>query len=521
VTVPKKGSDIPAAILERPKVLFNETADTWVMWVHADGPTEDSDAQYAKARAGVAVADGPTGPFRWIDSYRLHVAPEGEENYDPDHPGMSRDMSLFKDDDGTAYIIYSSEENYSLFISKLDTDYTYLATKPDDAVKGEDFTRPYIGAHREAPALFKRGDTYYLITSGATGWDPNPASYATATEILGEWTDHGNPCEGEDAATTFGSQSTHVIPLDPDAGTYIYMGDRWTPDDLAGAPYIWLPLTFGEGTSLSLEWQDEWSWEDLDAQPAYEVDADMPGFLRPGSTRGLPHTVSVHREGRWSREKAHWEGDLARPGRTTVTGTVRVRDGGRGHGGGHGHRGGHGHGGSVALDFTRDVLVVPHHTRYLANAGGERTSDYQDMRKVIGHGLLNSVPDQKHGVDDATGATWGWSGTSATSDAGTDSMDSVVRYGKDGATLRYRFAGLHPGRYAVHACFYEPWPEGEGRAARLSLNGKVVEKDQRFPTTPEVVRHDVRIGKKGEVDLQIEPTSDADVQISWVLVARI
>src|SRR5699024_2084143 len=94
--------------------------------------------------------------------------------------------------------------------------------------------------------------SYYLITSGATGWDPNPAQYATATEILGEWTDHGNPVSGDGAGTTHGSQSTCVIPVDPEQGTYIYMGDRWTPSDLANAPYVWLPLRCGEGTETSL-----------------------------------------------------------------------------------------------------------------------------------------------------------------------------------------------------------------------------------------------------------------------------
>src|SRR5699024_4793501 len=85
LTTAPPGSSAPAAILERPKVLHNAAKGTWVMWVHADGPSETSDAQYAKARAGVAVSDSPTGPFRWIDSYRLHHAPEGEPNWQPDN----------------------------------------------------------------------------------------------------------------------------------------------------------------------------------------------------------------------------------------------------------------------------------------------------------------------------------------------------------------------------------------------------------------------------------------------------
>ena len=501
LTFTEEGSEETVAILERPKVLYNDSTDTWVMWVHADGPSESSDAQYAKARAGVAVAEGPTGPFRWIDSYRLHVAPEGEENYDPDNPGMARDMTLFKDDDGTAYIIYSSEENYSLFISKLDADYTYLATGPDEAVKGVDFTRPYIGAHREAPALFKRGQTYYLITSGATGWDPNPASCATATEILGEWTDQGNPCVGEGAGTTFGSQSTHVIPVDAERGIYVYMGDRWTPEDLANSPYVWLPVTFGEGADIELKWHETWSIDDIPAQPRFEVEARMPDFIHPGEDHRLPATVELDRDGRISTEEVRWEGDLERPGIATAVGTIGSGD--------------------QALSFHREVLVVPRRIEYVVSAGGQSTTDYEALREHSRGALGNSVPDQKYGEDPETGRTWGFTGDSDAAGSGIDSMDRTVRYAKGGAELRYRFDGLDSGRYRLHLCFYEPWPETEGRTAQVVLNDQLIVEEQTFGVEPDVVTHPFRLQRDEAVDLVIAPTADPDVQLSWILIERI
>jgi hypothetical protein len=45
----------------------------------------------------------------------------------------------------------------------------------------------FEGGHREAPALFKRGDTYFLVTSGATGRDPNQAKYATRKSLTSGW----------------------------------------------------------------------------------------------------------------------------------------------------------------------------------------------------------------------------------------------------------------------------------------------------------------------------------------------
>ena len=502
-TTATPGSSAPAAILERPKVLHNAAKGTWVMWVHADGPSETSTAQYAKARAGVAVSDSPTGPFRWIDSYRLHHAPEGEPDWQPDNPGMARDMTLFLDDDGTAYIIYSSEENYSLFISRLDEDFTQLATPAEDAVKGVDFIRPYIGAHREAPALFKRAGTYYLITSGATGWDPNPAQYATATEILGEWTDHGNPVTGEGggggAGDTFRSQSTNVVPVDPERGTYIYMGDRWTPSDLRNAPYIWLPLRFGEGTQTSLVWEDSWRWEDQPAQPAFTVDVALPGSVRIGETQRLPrHGTLRLADGTSEKRRISWEAALDRPGKVGVTGTLS---------------------GSEGLTVRREVLVVPQHMVYLVNAGGEETSDYLALREhAQGRGLRNSVADQPYGADPATGSVWGYVGRSKSAGSGTDSIDRTLRYATDHDDLTYRFANLPAGSYTVHVGYYDPWPWAN-RAAQVSINDEVVAAEQLFTATPEAAAYGgVEVGEAGEIRLVLHPTRSPDVQVSWVAV---
>lgn len=66
-------------------------------------------------------------------------------------------MTLFKDDDGKAYHIYSSEQNSTLYISLLSDDYL----KPSGT-----FTRNFAGKFREAPAVFKHNGLYYVIS-----WD--------------------------------------------------------------------------------------------------------------------------------------------------------------------------------------------------------------------------------------------------------------------------------------------------------------------------------------------------------------
>lgn len=248
--------DAGSAIIERPKLIYNEKTEMYVLWFHADGPTAESNSSYAAASAGVAVSESPYGPFRFIDRYRLNTCPEGQEDFYPQSKGMARDMNLFVDNDGTAYVIYSSEENLTLYISRLNDEYTYLDVAPEDAVYGRDFIRLFPGAQREAPALFEKDGSYYLMTSGCTGWAPNQARYYRADSVLGEWENCGDPCVGDEKRTTFDSQSTCIFQADED--TYIYMGDRWNSDDLKNSRYIWLPVEFDETGGMSLRYADEW-----------------------------------------------------------------------------------------------------------------------------------------------------------------------------------------------------------------------------------------------------------------------
>ena len=161
---------------------------------------------------------------------------------------MSRDMTVYVDDDGKAYHVHSSEENQTLHISLLTDDYL-------------DFTDTYVrvqeGGQNEAPAVFKSGNTYYMITSGLTGWDPNPARSFKSKSMLGPWEKLGNPAVGEEAELTFRSQSTFVLPVAGKKDAYIYMGDRWNPKNHRDGRYIWLPISITNGKP-EFKWHDEW-----------------------------------------------------------------------------------------------------------------------------------------------------------------------------------------------------------------------------------------------------------------------
>lgn len=220
----------PSKVLERPKVVYNAKTGKFVMWAHVES------ADYSKAAAGVAISDSPTGPFTYIGSFRPNDA-------------MSRDQTVFVDDDGKAYQFASSENNQTLYINELTDDYLRPTGR---------FTRNFIGQSREAPAVFKKDGKYYMLSSGCTGWDPNQAELAVADSIMGEWKVLGNPCTGQDADKTFYAQSTYVQPVIGKKNCYIAMFDRWNKKDLENSRYVWLPISFDNGT-ITIPWRESWS----------------------------------------------------------------------------------------------------------------------------------------------------------------------------------------------------------------------------------------------------------------------
>jgi len=245
-------------VIERPKVIYNAHTKKFVMWLHQDSP------DYQAARSGVAVSDTPVGPFKYLGSARPnagvtprntseHPIPENDKSpYTRDFKvgQMARDMTLFVDDDGKAYHIYCSESNDTLQISLLTDDYLKPAGQ---------YVRVFPGRKMEAPAMFKHKGKYYLIASGCTGWDPNPARSAVADHIFGPWTELENSCRGKEAKITFGAQSTHVLPVAGQPGKFIAMFDRWKKWDLQDSRYVWLPLEINAEGKPIVQWQDQWN----------------------------------------------------------------------------------------------------------------------------------------------------------------------------------------------------------------------------------------------------------------------
>ena len=69
--------------------------------------------------------------------------------------GHVRDMNLFKDDDGKAYVMYSSEGNAVMYIARLNDEYTGLAKDASEMKTGRRISASAVPIPEKGPAMFK------------------------------------------------------------------------------------------------------------------------------------------------------------------------------------------------------------------------------------------------------------------------------------------------------------------------------------------------------------------------------
>jgi len=197
--------------LERPKVLYNEQTHKFVLWVHYENGQD-----YRAAACAIATSDRPDEGFTYHGSFN----PYGY---------MSRDCTLFQGDDGQAYFISAARDNADLHIYRLADDYLNVDCLVHKLWQGE---------YREAPAVFRRGERLYMLTSFCTGWAPNQGKYAAASSMEGRWSlleDFGDE-------TTFGTQPAFVLKRSEDE--FLYVSDRWNAEVYDRSGYVMLPIEF-------------------------------------------------------------------------------------------------------------------------------------------------------------------------------------------------------------------------------------------------------------------------------------
>lgn len=235
-------------------------------------------------------ADDILGPYKMVNK---KVNPHGN---------LVGDFDLVVDEEsGKGYII-SQKPHTCIYCADLNEEYT--------DVKGEyseHFSHTAPPEAREAPACFMRNRKRYMITSGTTGYYPNPSEVAMADSWHGSYEVSKELHKGDSTNTSFNSQISSVFKHPFKKDLYIAIADRWRPDapEIAGdkyltgefedeiqekfrkifdvnegyvfteedakdmrinssvSDYVWLPLRFEEN-QVFIDWKEEWKIENYE-----------------------------------------------------------------------------------------------------------------------------------------------------------------------------------------------------------------------------------------------------------------
>ena len=273
----EKSSLHPSSMMDRPHIIYNSRTRNYVCWLkimEKDGTQSET----------VLTSDSFTGSYTVV---REKIYPLGMS---------AGDFDLAVAGDGKAYYYFERVHSETI-CADLSPDYTDVT-----GFYSTHFPRlhpPYV---REATAHFFRKGKHYLVTSGTTGYFPNPSEVAAADTWHGPYTVLGNPHTGDCSMTSYHSQISSVFRVRGKKDLFVACADRWMPNAmdadygvyasaydilfdpdssdvervsakkiLDGLPapktkeadYVWLPLRF-EGERVIIDWFDEWKTEDYE-----------------------------------------------------------------------------------------------------------------------------------------------------------------------------------------------------------------------------------------------------------------
>ena len=267
----KKSIFHPNRRMDRPHILKNEKTDKYVLWLkYCD-----------KMHASVLTADNLKGPYTIV-----------EEKYHP-YGTKFGDFDLAKDEaNGQGYLFFEADHD-KVIACRLSEDYCHVEGEPVYIYKDQ---KPPLT--REGITHMVRNGKHYILSSGMTGYVPNPSEVAVADDFLGPYTVQGDPHVDDESSASFNSQISGVFKIEG-KDQYIAIADRWVPHfvmtkerygsmfraiaqnsdrsikasfkdmwtmltspimgsaDTSVADYVWLPIEF-EGDKLQIRWRDSW-----------------------------------------------------------------------------------------------------------------------------------------------------------------------------------------------------------------------------------------------------------------------
>ena len=199
-------------MIERPKLLYCKKTGKFVVWCHWEA------GDYSASEAAVFQCDKVNGDYEYVWSGR----PLGIK---------SRDCNVFQDEDGQAYFISTIEENQHLGLFRLSDDY----------LRPVECTMLMEGMRREAPAIVRLGNTYYMLSSACTGWAPNQCMMSWSKSLTSGW----SPLVPVGDNVAYETQAASILKVgNKKSPTLLYVGDRWWDKNLPDSPTIIFPIAF-------------------------------------------------------------------------------------------------------------------------------------------------------------------------------------------------------------------------------------------------------------------------------------
>lgn len=280
----------PSSQMDRPHIIYNKQTKKYVCWLKIMGEVQTEI---------VLTSDDILGPYTIV---RERLKPLGMG---------AGDFDLAVAPDGKAYYFFERVHSETI-CADLTPDYTNVT-----GYYSTHFPRPYPLFVREATAHFVRNGKHYLLTSGTTGYLPNPSEFAVADSWHGPYQTLGNPHPADESDTSFHSQISSVFKVPGKQDLYIACADRWVPElmhldyhfyskayqaihsgnrqavpqiaaefgisqhepmqvfgdakrNTSIANYVWLPLRFAAPDAqhphgmVYIDWLDEWSLDDYE-----------------------------------------------------------------------------------------------------------------------------------------------------------------------------------------------------------------------------------------------------------------
>lgn len=261
----------PVRRLDRPHLLYNAKTKKYVLWLKF----------LDKAHFTVLTSDSLKGKYTVV-----------REVFRPFDTNCG-DFDLAKDETTGQGYLYWEVNHTDVWGVKLSDDYTEVCGEPVKIYKY--MTSPFT---REAVCHMQRNGKHYLVTSGMSGYVPNPSEAAISDDWLEGYTVQGNPHVDDKSSASFNSQISNIFKVDG-KDKYIAIADRWVPEfemtsekydiivraitartdksvivtdeekkmfaqmpmmgtaNTSVANYVWLPIEF-DGETLKIKWHDEW-----------------------------------------------------------------------------------------------------------------------------------------------------------------------------------------------------------------------------------------------------------------------